>query len=85
MVVLCLAESRGDLSAKMKHIVGNEGGKITSLGVPPHVFGGVEFRGLWREPLDFESGAVSRLQGSHGAAVSTEPVDEEGDGPANVA
>jgi len=49
------------------------------------MFRGVEFRGVWREPLDVESRAVLRLQGSHGAAVSAEPVDDEGDGPANLA
>ena len=69
----------------MKHIVGNEVGKITGLGMSPHVFRRVEFRGIRRQPLDFESRAVPRLQGSHGCAVSAEPVDDEGDGAANLA
>lgn len=85
MVAPCLSESCGDLSSKMKHIVGNEVGEFTVLRVPPHMFRRIEFRGVWREPLDFESRAVSRLQGSHGTAVSAKPVDDEGDGPANLA
>jgi hypothetical protein len=44
----------------MKHIVGNEVGEIIVLRVPPHMFRWVEFRGAWREPLDFESRAVLR-------------------------
>ena len=42
---------------------------FTVLRVPPYVFRRVEFRRVWREPLDFKSRAVPRLQGSHGAAV----------------
>lgn len=62
LVVSCLSESGSDLSSKMKHIVGNEVGELTGLRVPPHMFRRVEFRGVWREPLDFESRAVPRLQ-----------------------
>ena len=42
------------------------------------------FRSL-EERTQKESKAVLRLQGSHGATVSTEPVDDEGDGPTNLA
>jgi hypothetical protein len=83
--VPCIAESRGDFSSKMKHIVGNKVGKITGLGMSPHVFRRVEFGGVWREPLDLESGTVPRLQGSHCGAVRAEPVDDEGDRPVNLA
>ena len=69
----------------MKHIVGNEVGELTVLRVPPRMFRRIEFRGVWREPLDFESRAVPSLQGSRGTAVSAKPVDDEGDGPANLA
>jgi hypothetical protein len=48
----CLAESRGDLSAERKHLVGNDVGKITGVGMSLYLFRRVEFRGVRQQQLD---------------------------------
>src|SRR3972149_11899565 len=73
------SERRGHRSAQGVDVVGNEVDQSGVLGAVPHLFVGVEVRGVGRQPLDPDPMTEAGLQAFGGAAMDLVTIHDSGD------
>ena len=69
-----VAKRFNDISPQLIHILRNEVGQGSILGVAPHPLYGVQLRGIRRKPLDIERGPEPFLQLAHRRAMGIQSI-----------
>lgn len=62
LVIARVSNRVGHGTAQLQYVVGNEVGQVVALGVLPNLFGRVKFRGVRRQPLNFNPVTIVGLK-----------------------